>query len=186
MTLPTLPRRLANALLILGALGTLGGGAMLGMAFGERASRPGHRELVIADPRLATAGGGVVLRSPGGFTGFDGPGSLGGAAVRVGTVGASRGGAFEVISDGSSLGIRATDTSRLFLLRRASSALASGDAVVVRVGADGNASAVLRVPRDLNEGAGRPSATPTPTATATGGTGAAAPVKATSTPTSAR
>lgn len=175
-----LPPRLVTALLAVAALLALGGGTALGMTLGERASRPGHQELVIEDPRLATGGTEPVLRSPGGFTGFDGPGSLGGAAVRVGTVGASRDGAFEVTSAGSSLGIRASSPARQFLLRSAPGALAAGDAVVVRVGADGSASAVLRVPRDLGEGTGRPSATPTATTTATptpSATGSATPAR---------
>lgn len=158
-----LPARLVTSLVALGALLALGGGTALGMALGERASRPGHEQLVIEDPALATGGTEPVLRSPAGFTGFDGPGSLGGAAVRAGTVATGRDGSFEVVSPGSNLGVRTTSAARLFQLRRAATPLAAGDAVVVRAGADGTVTGVLRVPRDLNEGTGRP--TPTPTGT---------------------
>jgi hypothetical protein len=124
---------------------------------------------VIEDPALATGGTEPVLRSTGGFTGFDGPGSLGGAAVRAGTVGAVRDGTFEVTSPGSTLGVRTTSPARLFRLRAAAAPLAIGDAVVVRAGADGVATGVLRVPRELNEGTGgRPSPTATGTPAAAG------------------
>jgi len=162
----SLPPRLVTFLVVLGDLLAVGGGTALGMTLGERASRPGHSELVIENPALATGGTEPMLQSPGGFAGFDGPGSLGGAAVRVGTVATTPGapaGTFEVTSQGSSLGIRTTSTARLFRLRRAAAPLRPGDAVLVRIGGDGAATAVLRVPRDLNEGAGRPSATPTST-----------------------
>ena len=172
----SLPNGVRSALLVVAVLLALGGGTALGMTLGERTSRPGHDELVIEDPALATGGTEVMLRSPAGFTGFDGPGSLGGAAVRVGTVAGAQNGAFEVISQGSSLGIRSTSTARLFRLRRATAPLAAGDAVLVRIGPDGAAAAVLRVPRDLNEGGGRPS--PTSSATPTGSaTGSPAPAK---------
>lgn len=177
-----LPARLLTPLVALGALFALGGGVALGMTLGERASRPGHAQLVIQDPALATGGTEPVLRSAAGFTGFDGPGSLGGAAVRAGTVTPGRDGAFEVTSPGSSLGVRTTSAARLFQLRRASAPLAAGDAVVVRTGADGTVTGVLRVPRDLNEGTGRPTPTPTPTGTRATGTPASAPA-ATGTPT---
>lgn len=174
----SLPPRLVTFLLVLAALLALGGGTTLGMTLGERASRPGHSDLVIENPALATAGSEAMLHSPGGFTGFDGPGSLGGAAVRVGTVATPPGapaGTFEVNSQGSSLGIRTTSTARLFRLRRVTAPLRPGDAVMVRVGGDGAATAVLRVPRDLNEGAGRPSPTPSVSGTpGTTGAGAAA------------
>ena len=173
-----LPARLVTFLVLIGAVVALGGGVVLGARLGERASRPGHEELVIANPALASGSTEQMLHSPGGFTGFDGAGSLGGAAVRVGTVASSRDGAFEVTSQGSSLGIRTTSTARLFRLRRATTALRSGDVVIVRVQPDGTATGVLRVPRDLTEGTGRPS----PTATGT-------PIRtpaATSTPTPAR
>ena len=88
--------------------------------------------------------------------------------MRVGTIAGATGGAFEVNSQGSSLGIRATSTARLFRLGRAATPLGAGDAVIVRVGADGAATGVMRVPRDLNEGTGRP--TPTPTGTSIGAT----------------
>lgn len=160
----SLPPRLVTFLGVAAALFALGSGVALGTRLAERASQPGHDQLLIVDPALATAGAAQSLRSPGGFTGFDGAGSLPGAAVRTGTVGVSRDGAFEVASQGSSLGIRTTSTARLFRLRRAATGLRAGDAVIVRVQPDGAAGGVLRVPRDLTEGTGRPS--PTGTATA--------------------
>ena len=166
-----LSARLASLVLVLGGLIALGGGAALGMTLGERASRPGHDTLVITDPAPAAGGTDQALTSTGGFTGFDGAGGLAGAAVRVGEVTAPRDGAFEVTSQGSSLGVRLTSTARLFRMRRATDGLRAGDAVVVRVQPDGTASGVLRVPRDLNEGTGRP--TPTRTATPATGTPAA-------------
>ena len=169
----SLPARLTTFLFVLGALGSLGGGVALGMTLGERASRPGHDELVIANPALATTGAEPALRSPAGFTGFDGTGSLGGTAVRTGTVAAAANGTFDVNSGGSTLGVRTASTGRLFRLRRAGTPLAAGDAIAVRVQADGAATAVLRVPRDLNEGAARPSAT----ATAAAGTATSTPAR---------
>jgi len=162
-----LSARLAGPLLVAGALLALGGGAALGATLGERASRPGRDTLIITDPTLAAAGTDQALRSPAGFTGFDGAGGLAGAAVRVGAVTAPRDGAFEVTAEGASLGIRLTSTARLFRLRAAAEALRPGDAVVVRVQPDGSAAGVLRVPRDLNEGVGRPTPTRTPSATPT-------------------
>ena len=162
-----LPPRLLTFLGVAGALFALGGGIALGTRLAERASQPGHDELVIVDPALAAAGAEQSLRSPAGFTGFDGAGSLPGAAVRTGTVGALRDGAFEVTSQGSSLSIRTTSTARLFRLRRAATGLRAGDAVIVRALADGTVGGVLRVPRDLTEGTGRPSPTGTSTGTST-------------------
>lgn len=153
---------LVNALVVIGALLALGGGAAAGSALAARASEPGHETLQIINPAFATESPDQPLRSRGGFTGFDGLGSLGGAAVRVGAVNATGNGAFEVVSQGSSLSVRATSTARLFRLRPTTTAIQSGDAVVVRVGADGTATSILRVPRDLNEGGnGRPVPTPT-------------------------
>jgi len=162
-----LPARLLGVLIAAGGLVALGGGIVAGMALGDRASRPGHNELVIASPALAGTTNEQAVRSRGGFTGFDGAGGLDGSAVRGGTMGAMRDGAFEVTSSGSTLSVRATSSGRLFGIAAATSPLRAGDAVVVRLQTDGSASGVLRVPADLNEGAGRPSPTPTPTPTPT-------------------
>ena len=153
----SVPARLRTLLTIAAAVAALGGGIALGVTLGERAGRAGHDELVIADPALATGVTVPTLRSAGGFTGFDGPGSLAGTATRAGTVGGARGGAFDVTSEGASLGIRTTSTARLYRIRKASTSLSAGDAVIVRTQADGAAVGVLRVPRDLGEAAPRPS-----------------------------
>ena len=142
-----LPARLLTVMTLLGALAALGGGVALGVTLGERASRPGHDELVLADPALATGVAVPALRSTGGFSGFDGPGSLPGTATRAGTVGAARDGAFEITSEGATLSVRTTSTVRLFRLRKATTELRAGDSVIVRARADGAAAGVLRVPR---------------------------------------
>ena len=160
-----LPARLVTFLVVAGALAAFGGGAAAGMALGERASRPGHDELVLADPALAGAIGERALRSPGGFTGVDGAGSLDGAAVRSGTIAAVRDGGFEVASEGSTLTLRSTSPARLFRIASLAGTLRTGDPVVVRVRADGTATGILKVPGDLADGARRPTATPSPTAT---------------------
>ena len=162
-----LPARLVAFLMVAGGLAALGGGIAAGMALGDRASRPGHDELVIASPVLSGTTNEQTVRSRGGFTGFDGAGGLDGSAVRGGTMGAMRDGAFEVTSSGSTLSVRATSTGRLFGIAAATSPLRPGDAGVVRLQADGSVSGVLRVPADLNEGAGRPSPTPTPALSST-------------------
>lgn len=164
-----LPARLVTFLVVVAALAAFGGGAVTGMALGERASRPGHSELVLADPALAGAVVERALRSPGGFTGFDGAGSLDGAAARSGTVGATRDGAFEVASEGSTLSLRSTSPARLFRIASLAGTLRTGDPVVVRVQTDGTATGILKVPSDLADGARRPTATPsgTPSPTAT-------------------
>lgn len=157
-----LTARLRSALILGGAVLALGVGVAVGATLGERASHPGHQELLIVDPALAGRGTDQALRSGGGFTGFDGPGGLGGAAARTGEVTAPRDGTFQVRSEGASLDVRLTSTARLFRLRGAAEGLRPGDAVVVRVRPDGAAAGVLRVPRDLNEGTGRPTPTAAP------------------------
>ena len=52
----SLPNGVRSALLVVAVLLALGGGTALGMTLGERTSRPGHDELVIEDPALATGG----------------------------------------------------------------------------------------------------------------------------------
>jgi len=164
-----LPARLLTAVVLICAALSAVGGAALGARLGERASRPGHDELVLLDPALAGGNADLTLRSAGGFTGFDGPGSLDGGAVRVGSVGAVQNGAFDVTSAGASLAIRATANTRLFRIRHAAAPLQAADVVVVRTRPDGSAAGILRVPRDLNEGTGRPTPSGTPAATSSPG-----------------
>lgn len=160
----SLRARLALMLRLGIVVAALGGGVAAGVALGTRASAPVQTELVLADPALATPAPEAALRSAGGFTGFDGAAALGGAVTRVGAIAGTRDGSFEVTGAGSTLAIRTTSTARLYRVRRAASPLRPGDTVVVLVGADGSAAAVLRVPADLNEGA-RPAPTPTGTGT---------------------
>ena len=128
-------------------------GVVLGVAAGERASQPEVHELVVAEPALRAATVAAALRSAGGFTGFGGLPALPGDVLRAGTVAEAEAGALVVDSGGSEAEIRFSAPLRLFRIAALREALRAGDIVVVRF-AGGAPEAVLRVPPDLEEGAG--------------------------------
>ena len=131
-------------------------GAVLGVAAGERASEAAVEELVLVEPALRAETPASALRSAGGFTGFGGLPTLPGDVLRAGTVTAedgAAGGALVVEAGGSEAAIRFSAPARLFRISALQGALGAGDVVVVRF-VDGAPEAVLRVPPDLEEGAG--------------------------------
>ncbi len=147
-------RALLSAVVTVAALLTAGlAGAVLGTVAGERASEPRVEELVLTEPALLAETPAGALRSVGGFTGFGGLPALPGDVLRAGTVVEGREGALVVDSGGSEAEIRFSSPSRLFRISALRDALGAGDIVVVRF-VDGTPQAVLRVPPDLEEGAG--------------------------------
>lgn len=129
------------------------GGFFAGSALGERASRPGTQTLTLERP-AAAAPRDVALRSGAGFTGFE-DGALGGAVTRSGTIAEGEDGAFAVETGSARLDVRATSPARLYRIAAGGGGVEAGDIVVVRVGEDGVAEAILRVPPDLREGDSR-------------------------------
>ena len=129
-------------------------GAVLGVAAGERASESEVRELVLTEPALRAETAAGALRSAGGFTGFGGLPMLPGDVLRAGTVAEAGDGALLVDGGGSEAAIRFGAPARLFRIAALEGALGPGDIVVVRF-VDGAPEAVLRVPPDLEQGAGR-------------------------------
>ncbi|MCB9484015.1 MAG: hypothetical protein H6675_08400 [Dehalococcoidia bacterium] len=129
------------------------GGFFAGSKLADRASEPGTRTLTLDRPSAA-APRDVALRSAGGFTGFE-EGALGGQVTRSGATADVEDAAFAVEGGGARLQLRVTSPARLYRIAPASTPLAIGDVVVIRVDADGAAEAVLRVPADLREGDSR-------------------------------
>ena len=133
-------------------------GAVLGMVAGERASESEVELLVLPEPALLAETPPAALRSAGGFTGFGGLPALPGDVLRAGTVTeaaaeAAGAGALVVEAGGSAAQIRFSSPARLFRIAALQGALGAGDVVLVRF-VDGAPEAVLRVPPDLEEGAG--------------------------------
>jgi hypothetical protein len=128
-------------------------GAVVGVAAGERASEAAAEELVLTDPARLAETPASALRSAGGFTGFGGLPALPGEVLRAGTVVETRDGDLVLDSGGSEVEIRFRAPRRLFRIEPLAGVLAAGDLVVVRL-VDGEPQAVLRVPPDLEEGAG--------------------------------
>ena len=161
------PAALLSAVVTAAALVAAGlAGAVLGVAAGERASESEVELLVLPEPALLAETPAGALRSAGGFTGFGGLPALPGDVLRAGTVtesaaeaeaaGAAAGagaGALVVEAGGSAAQIRFSSPARLFRIAALQGALGAGDIVVVRL-VDGAPQAVLRVPPDLEEGAG--------------------------------
>jgi hypothetical protein len=139
--------RLAGALA--GVLVAVLGGAALGVTLGERASEPDVQQLVVGDPALAPDDF-PALRSPGGFTGFEGSPALRGRAFRVGEVVEATESGLQVSGDGATMNVSLRDESRLFRLAPLSGSLESGDVVLVRLEGQ-DVTGVLRVPRDLDD-----------------------------------
>lgn len=155
--------RLRVAGAILGIVLAAAGGAAFGVALGERASQPVVRDLVVADHSNAPEHT-PALRSPGGFTGFEGRPGLTGRVFRVGEIGQASEEQLDVIGDGSSVQVRLRDGTRLFRLAPLAGGPAPGDVVMVRLEQD-VVTGVLRVPPDLGEGEARgqrPPAAPSP------------------------
>jgi hypothetical protein len=122
-------------------------GGLLGVVLGERASEPGTATLALQDPAL-TPDDGPVLRSPGGFTGFEGAPALSGRVFRTGTFKSLDGDAAQVISGGAILDLEFATPDRLLTLAAIDGQLVPGDIVVVRYEGDTPAG-ILRVPGDL-------------------------------------
>ena len=157
------PAALLSAVVTAAALVAAGlAGAVLGVAAGERASESEVELLVLPEPALLAETPAGALRSAGGFTGFGGLPALPGDVLRAGTVTESAAeaeaagagaGALVVEAGGSAAQIRFSSPARLFRIAALQGALGAGDIVVVRL-VDGAPQAVLRVPPDLEEGAG--------------------------------
>jgi hypothetical protein len=145
--------RLRNALLLGGLVAAGAGGVALGALAGREASEPGTTRVVVADPAAAQDLDADAARSPGGFTGFDGPRALAGSVFQSGTVERVADGELTIAGDGGTIAVRFTSPQRLFRIQPIVEPLATGDAVLVRV-EGGVVTAVLRVPPDLEEGAG--------------------------------
>ena len=148
---------LLSAVVTVAALVAAGlAGAVLGVATGERASESEVSELVLVEPALLAETPADALRSAGGFTGFGGLPTLPGDVLRAGTVteaASAAAGALVVDAGGGEARIRFSSPARLFRIAPLQGALGVGDIVVVRF-VDGAPEAVLRVPPDLEEGAG--------------------------------
>ena len=128
-------------------------GAVAGVALGERGSAPATEVLTLTAPE-AEASTGPALRSGAGFTGFGGLPALPGEVVRTGTVAEVADGELIIEAGGSRTSIRFDTPARLFALAPLDGELRAGDLVVLRL-VDGEVAALLRVPPDLEEGAGR-------------------------------
>ena len=128
-------------------------GAVLGVAAGERASESEVRKLLLTEPALHAETATGALRSGGGFTGFGGLPTLPGIVLRAGTVSEAADGVLLVDAGGSEAAIRFSAPARLFRIAALQGTLGPGDIVVVRF-VDGAPEAVLRVPPNLEQGAG--------------------------------
>jgi hypothetical protein len=146
-------RRLMAALSAIVLVAAAAGGFLLGVALGERASQPGTQVLTVDRP-ASVAPRDVALRSAGGFTGFE-AGALGGEVTREGVATGVTAEGLTLASGAAVMQVRYVDTTRFYHLVDADRPLAPGDVVVVRLGRDGVAEAVLRVPADLREGDSR-------------------------------
>lgn len=140
-------KRLLTLLAILGMVVAAASGAVIGSSLGERASEPGTTTVEIRDPALAPDET-QVLRSPGGFTGFEGSPALSGRVTRTGSLDAIDGPAMLVTGPGGHLAIQLETPGQIFALGPIEASLAPGDLVLIRVEGDTPAG-ILRVPGDL-------------------------------------
>ncbi len=159
----TLRTRLLMTVAVIGLLSAAAAGAAAGIVLGDRASEPGSRTLSLVDPAFQQLIAEPALRSDGGFTGFGGLPALNGRVLRFGTVRALEldppnpagtvGGTLTVEADGALAEVRFIRVERFFAIGPASTALAPGDLVQLRVEGD-QAVSTLLLPDDLEEGTG--------------------------------
>ncbi len=145
--------RLRMIAAILGIVVAAAVGGATGIAVGERASQPEVHDLVVSDPRNAPEHA-LALRSPAGFTGFEGRPGLTGRVFRAGQVDTATEGALAITAEGGRVDVRLRDGTRLFSLAPLTGELRAGDIVLARV-EDDVVTGILRVPPDLGEGEGR-------------------------------
>jgi hypothetical protein len=119
-------------------------GAYLGSSVAADATAPGLNRVQLQDPAQFTDVPAWAGRSDAGFTGFGGLPALPGLVFRSGVVGALGEGVLVIDSADAQTTIDYTDPLRLFQIRTATSPLAVGDSVLVRV-VDGKAVGFLRL-----------------------------------------
>jgi hypothetical protein len=125
-------------------------GAYVGAAVATDATTPGTRHVVLEDPAQFTDIPAWAGRSDAGFTGFGGLPALPGVVFRSGVVGAHEDGTLIVESTAAQTAIDYSDPLRLFQIRNATTPLAVGDSVLVRL-VDGNAAGFLRLLVNIEE-----------------------------------
>lgn len=149
--------RIVGALTLLSLIAIGGGGALLGVALGERATEQGVQQLRIIDPLSFDAPPTTALRSAGGFTGFGGLPALSGDVFRSGRVSGSDEGGLLITAEGMQIVIEFSRPLRLFRIV-STPQVAVGDTVLVRR-VDGEVTGVLVLPATGDADAGTP-ATP--------------------------
>ncbi|MCC6238216.1 MAG: hypothetical protein IT299_11700 [Dehalococcoidia bacterium] len=133
---------------------TLAAGGLVGARLARWASQPVTQALEVPDPASApaTTPGGLTSRA--GFTGFGGPPALQGVVLQSGTAALSPDGRVAINLEGGGADVAFTDTGRLFRIVPATTGIAAGDRVVIRL--DGTAAAaVLRSAVEMPESAAR-------------------------------
>lgn len=138
--------------------GTLLLALVVGVVVGGRLARwstqPVTHVLEVVDPASAAAATPRGSTSPGGFTGFGGPPALHGEVLQSGTVTSSASGRIAIGLDGGGADITFSGTGRMYRIVPATSPIAAGDRVVVRL--DGaTALAVMRAAVEAPESASR-------------------------------
>ncbi|HJM75012.1 MAG TPA: hypothetical protein QGI71_03995 [Dehalococcoidia bacterium] len=111
---------------------------------------PGTQRVVLENPAQFTDIPAWAGRSDAGFTGFGGLPALPGVVFRSGVVGAHEDGTLIVDSTDAQTAIEYSDPLRLFQIRNATTPLAVGDSVLVRL-FDGNAVGFLRLLVNIEE-----------------------------------
>ena len=149
--------RIVGALTLLSLIAIGGGGALLGVALGERTTEQGVQQLRIIDPLSFDAPPATALRSAGGFTGFGGLPALSGDVFRSGRVSGSDEGGLLITAEGMQIVIEFSRPLRLFRIV-STPRVAVGDTVLVRR-VDGEVTGVLVLPATGDADAGTP-ATP--------------------------
>ncbi len=149
--------RIVGALTLLSLIAIGGGGALLGVTLGERATQQGVQQLRIIDPLSFDATPATALRSAGGFTGFGGLPALSGDVFRSGRVSGNDEGGLLITAEGMQIVVEFSRPLRLFRIV-STPQVAVGDTVLVRR-VDGEVTGVLVLPATGEADAGTP-ATP--------------------------
>lgn len=131
------------------------GGGWVGTRLGHSASAPHVDHVSVTAPEALAGPPADAARSPGGFTGFGGPPALRGEVQRSGAVLRVESGLVVVGTAESSTNLRYTSAERLFRIAPATTPVKAGDLVQIRV-KDGQATGILRLPPDLEQGTNRP------------------------------
>lgn len=146
--------RIIGALTLLSLIAIGGGGALLGVALGERATEQGVQQLRIIDPLSFDATPATALRSAGGFTGFGGLPALSGDVFRSGRVSRSDEDGLLITAEGMQIVIEFSRPLRLFRIV-STPRVVVGDTVLVRH-VDGEITGVLVLPVTGEADAGTP------------------------------